>query len=398
MEKATFETKSSAVRFLSMFVCLVVLLSSVSDFGFSDAATAPLLYTNDSVFADWQETPPQTVDDVVYIPITMFIDLDYVYYFSNPKTGSFYLQNEITKEYLSFSLKTSDAYNGKTMIKINILVFNNTIYLPAIQTANNLGLYIEMNTDNTVVRLNDGSAKMPFSKLIALYTPIETPPVEDVVPPDDEIDDTPPTVDDTPPTPSTPDVPVTPTEPEKPVINPCDVYLCFKDPDVKNIDSLTVALKNGGLGATFFLSAEYIEANPQTVMSLYTDGYAIALYSANTHDDFDGYYAEITAANGYLERIIKQKTRLAASDGMKSEYRTQLEKRGYLTHQFEIIPSKYIYYSKTLAANVTSKFNFHATARVLMNSDITSVSALYEIARHINSYDVIASYTIDETF
>lgn len=255
-----------------------------------------------------------------------------------------------------------------------------------------------MNTDNTVVRLSDESAKMPFSKLIALYTPVETPPVDENVPPDNVPDDAPPAVDDVPPEQPTPVKPPIQTEPEKPTINPCNVYLCFKDPDVKNFDSLIVALKNGVLDATFFFSAEYIEKNPEKVATVYADGYSIGLYAKNTHADYDGFYAEITAANDYLERIVKQKTRLVASDGVISEYRVQLEKKGYLTHQFEITPSKYIYYSKTLANNVISGFNSYSKPRVLMNSDITSVSSLYEIAKHINSYGVIASCAIDETF
>ncbi len=399
MKETALKTKNAAVRFLSMFLCVLILLSAFSDFGTGDAATTPLLYINDTVFANWQDTPPQKLDGVVYIPITMFIDLEYVYYFSNPKTGSFYLQNEVTKEYLSFSLKTNDAYNGKTMIKIDILVFNNTIYLPAIQTANNLGLYLEMNTDNTIVRLSDESAKMQFSKLIAMYTPVETPPVTDPTPetPSDDtppaVDNTPPVVDDTPPTP-----PPVQTKPEEPVINPCEVYICFRDPDVKNLESLMIALKSGRISATFFLSSEYIDANPEKVLSIYTAGHSIALYAKNGHDSFDGFYGEITSANDYLERIIKQKTRLVALDGSENEYKAQIEQKGYLTHSYEITPSKYIYYSKTLSNTVITALNSHARARVLMNTDITSVTALYDIAKHINSYSIITSYAIDETF
>ena len=394
MEILTHRRKFPAARFLSVFLCVLLLFSLItSHFGMTKASATPLLYINDSVFPYWQETPPQTVDGIVYIPITMFIELENVYYFSNPKNGSFYLQNEITEEYLSFSLKTNDAYNGKSMLKINIQVFGNTMYLPAIETANNLGLYLEMNPDNSIVRLSDASAKLSFGQLTAMYTPQQTPPVVEkppettpVTPPNDSTQ--PPSVNDDHPITKPPEQ--TPQVVEK--ILPCDIYLCYANPNTDELASLLVALENENLGATFFFSHEYITENPESVMLINVKGYPTALRLDDKYTDFESYYAALTEANNALFRVTKQKTRLVATETMKNE----LKEAGYIPHSFDIIPQK-AYSSKALAKNVISKFNSYPRARVLMGTDITAVSALYEIGSHIEEHDVLHSYSIDET-
>ncbi len=389
MEAIARKRNFSAVKFLSLFLCLIMLFNIVP-FGTSTYAnpSIPLLYTNDSVFAAWEKTPPQKENGVVYLPLTMFVALDNLYYYSNPNTGSFYLQNEITNEYLSFSLKANGAYNGKTMLNIDIKVFNNTIYLPAIQTSDNLGLYVEMNSDKTIVRINDGSAKLSFSKLLELYTPVEKPPVQ--VP--DPIPDNPdnPNGNDDPPVDE-------PPIDDKPVINPSDVYLCFTDPDPKNISSLMVALENENLDATFFLSGEYIANNPKSVMLIHAKGYSTALYIKQSHSDFEALYEDITSANELLERITKQKTRvLSFKPKYDNEIIKKLENKGYKLHDFNIVPSSYTT-SKKLAEDVIAKINSSRTARVLLETNITSVSSIYEIGKYINSYSIVTSYAIDET-
>ncbi|MBE6689017.1 MAG: hypothetical protein E7588_07055 [Ruminococcaceae bacterium] len=399
MERAVRKNSYPAVRFLSVFLCVFMLFSFVS-VGTTPvrANTVPLLYTNDSVFSYWQKTPPQTADGVVYIPISMFIDLDNVYYYSNPKSGSFYLQNEITEEYLSFSLKTSDAYNGKAMIKINIKVFNDTLYLPAIETANYLGLYIEMNTDNTIVRLSDASAKLPFGKLIEMHTPpppVVTPPV--VTPPEDNNTNV-----ITPPAPSTDDPPVIKppvnTEPDEPEILPCDVYLFIADPDPTVIPSLFVALKKANLNAAFALSSEYIKNNPQSVLKIFVSQYPIALNADKDYTDVELLTRDINTSNLLLERITKQKTRIITlPSDIGSGIHEILEKSGYVTYKTNIKPTQKYSSSKALANHVISKFNSFPKANVLINADMTGVSAIYELGKHINSYDIINSLIPDET-
>lgn len=399
MEARTLKRKFPAVRFLSVFLCVFMLFSYLSCRVPTKAASAPLLYINDTVFASWQETPPQTVNGVVYIPITMFMELDNVYYFSSPKNGSFYLQNEITEEYLSFSLNTSDAYNGKNMIKIDIKVFNNTIYLPALETANHLGLYVEMNTDKTIVRLSDASARMSFSNLVALYTPAppvvdpspETPPVT-VTPPDVSTD--PPVTGNDQPTEQTP----IPQQPDTPVVHPCSVYLTFANPSGETLPSLLIALERQNIDVTFAFSSDYILKNSDSILDIFARGYTIAINANGNYSDALQLHEDVELANLLLQRITKQKTRVVTlPSDIGNGVINSLKTKGYVPHRINIVPQKNIYSSKKLAESVISKFNSYPKACVSMTSDITGISALYEIGKHIDSYDIINSYPLDET-
>lgn len=371
--KRTWHFKASAVRFLSMFLCVLMILSLTPIQAPRANSKLPQLYINDRVFADWEKTPPQIFDNVVYIPITMFMDIDSVYYFSNPKAGSFYLQNEITQEYLSFSLKTNDVYNGKGMIKINVRIFNNTMYLPAIQTANYLGLFVEeINSDKVIVRISDSSAAMSFSKLLALYDPIDTQPV------------TPPPVQTNP-------------TPDPPTINPCNAYISFVNPRKENLSSLLVALQNENLNATFFFTWDYMISNPDAVLQIYTEGHSAALSISGNYTDFEALYSDAEKANQLLERITKKKSRQVFVDSnCNLNLLNQLESKGYIIRKFNITPTN-TSSSKAIANSVISKMNSHKEAFIRLNTDIYSISSLYEIGKYISVNNSVHSYSLDET-
>lgn len=395
MTYTAYRNKTTAVRVLSLFFCAVFLLLSypVMPVG---AVGAPLMYINDTVFPDWQTTPVHTINGTAYIPITMFIDLDAVYYYSNPGVGTFYIQNETTEEYLSFSLKAiNDAYNGKGIIKIDIQVFHDTIYLPAIETANHLGLFVEMNSDNTVIRLSDSTAKMPFTKLLELYNPIiETP--GDEKPPVSSDDPTPVAPPDTP---DKPPVDNPPTEkPPEPVIIPCDLYMCYTDPQNSTLDDLITALESRDIPATFFLSNDYIKSYPQNVVKLYSQGYSIGIYCRSSGFETPEEALEsICSANSLLRKITKKKTRIITLSYENDALNKLLEQNGFNVHSFNIHSPSNPAYSGSVASAVTSALPGVSTAKILMASDMYSVSAVYEIGRFINSHDIIKKYTIDET-
>lgn len=392
MTHTACKIKTVAVKALSLLLCAVFLFLSCP-VQVVTAVGSPSMYINDTVFSDWSTTPMYNVDGVAYIPITMFIDLDAVYYYSNPGVGTFYIQNETTKEYLSFSLKAiNDAYNGKGMIKIDIRVFNDTIYLPAIETASQLGLFVEMNSDNTIIRLSDSTAKMPFSKLIELYNPVieapgdEKPSIVPEKPSGEEEHVTLPSQGDKPST----DTPSNENPPE-PAIVSCNLYLCFADPHTDTLDDLLTALESRSLASTFFLSYDYIKSNPKIVLKLYSRGYSIGLYGKEADNGID----EIYKANDLLRKITKKKTRIVALDSPGNT--ALLERNGFNVHSFNITSPFNPSSSKIVASAVTSALPGVSTAKILMQSDMYSVSAIYEIGRFINSHDIIHSREIDET-
>jgi len=399
MTCTAYRIKSAAVRILSLFLCAVFMLLSCP-VTVVHAAGAPLMYINDTVFPDWQSTPVHTIDGTVYIPVTMFIDLDAVYYYSNPGVGTFYLQNETTEEYLSFSLKAvNDAYNGKGMIKLDIQVFHDTIYLPAIETANQLGLFVEMNSDNTIIRLSDSTAKMSFTKLIERYNPVieapepEKPPVSSDTPGVTDPPVTPPDTPDKPPV----DDPVT-DDPPAPVIVPCDLYLCFTDPQSNTLDDLITALESRSLPATFFLSYDYIKSNQKNVIKLYTHGYSIGIFCENEKaGSSEKALEDIHYANNLLRKIIKKKTRIITLENADDSLNGLLVQNGFKVHSFNILSPSAPKNSSAVVSAVTSALPGVSIAKILMKSDMYSVSAIYETGRFINSHDIIKTYTIDET-
>lgn len=395
MTHTAYKIKTAAVKYLSLFFCAVFLFFSCPIHTVNATGT-PLMYINDTIFSNWQTTPIHTVGNTVYIPITMFIDLDAVYYYSNPGSGTFYLQNETTKEYLSFSLKTiGDAYNGKGMIKIDVQVFHDTIYLPAIETANNLGLFIEMNSDNTVLRLSDSTAKMPFSKLIELYNPIIDVPVEEKPPVYDNpsVTNPPPSSQITPPV-DNPSV----VDPPEPVIIPCDLYLCFTDPQTSTLDDLITALKSRTLPATFFLSENYIEKHPLDVIKLYSNGYSIGIYCDNTYgENTEKALQSVSGANNSLRKLTKTKTRTVVLGIADNDLNKQLVQNGFTVHSFNIHSPSKPSSSRAAASAVISALPGISTAKILMKSDMYSVAAIYEIGKFINSNDIIKTYAVDET-
>lgn len=399
MTHTAYKTKSVAVKLLSLFLCAVFFFLSYP-VTIVHAAGAPLMYINDTVFADWQTTPVHTINGSVYIPITMFIDLDAIYYYSNPSVGTFYLQNETTEEYLSFSLKAiNDAYNGKGMIKLDIQVFHDTIYLPAIETANHLGLFVEMNSDNTVIRLSDSSAKMSFTKLIELYNPvIEEPEIDKppISPNPPDVIEPPITVPDTPDKPPV-DKPVT-EDPPAPVIIPCNLYMCFTDPQSNTLNDLITALKSRNLPATFFLSRDYIKNNQKNVIKLYSHGYSIGIFCKNEKSGTsEEALEEVNYANNLLRKIIKKKTRVITLENVTDNLNDLLVQNGFKIHSFNIHSPSNPKSSIAVSSAIASALPGVSVAKILMNSDIYSVSAIYETGRFINSHDIIKSYTIDET-
>ncbi|MBQ9941305.1 MAG: polysaccharide deacetylase family protein [Clostridia bacterium] len=386
-QKIRLKTTENSLRILSLFLCVVLLLSFVPVIT-TTATDIPLLYLNDSFFSDWEITPPYTVDGVVYIPITMFTALDTVYYYSNPDVGTFYLQNSLTKEYLSFSLKSGSAYNGTSIIKMNIKVFHDTIYLPALETVKRLGLFLEMNPENTIVRLSDTSAKLPFSKLISLYTPITEPVV------------TPPSNNDTPPaqpdendnTDNPPDV----VEPV-PVIIPCDVSIGFKNPDPKNLDKLIVALESKKLPASFFLSSDYIENNPKDVLKIYSHGYSIGIAVSTDYSDNSQIISDVNRANDNLRRIIKQKTRILLIRNNKNNLLDFLSENGFTPHIFDFESPANPKTSKQVTDSIKEYLPGRSKIKLLIGSDIFSITSLYETGDFLNGNDIINLYGIDET-
>ena len=237
--------------FITMAICLIVpTVMSIAD------GDTPVVYRNDTKYTI-TEYPAKMINGTLHMPVSFFVGLQGIQYEFNRDNNSFYLRNQSTGRFFSYSFKSSGIVVDNSYLNTNFPIENSTVYLPLEYCADILSLKIEKVTSGNTkrVRLTDGSEKLSFKELIELYDP-STPSDSPVINPDN------------------PDNPTTSDTTEKTVYITIDVY-----PDTQ-AESLLDMLRSWGEKATFFFTDEAITTNPESVLRAFGSGNGVAITSA----------------------------------------------------------------------------------------------------------------------
>ena len=225
----------------------------------TDENVVPNLFKNDAAFGNHKRFPLVVHNNVHYVPLEMFIGLADTRLNYGYSSNYFYLSRERSSRYISFDVENNlvtthnlDPYTLETKL------FYSTRYIPAAEVAKVLGITMEIyeNREEGVyaLRLSDSKAKLSFSELVKIYSPIkkEEP---DVVPPDG---------------------PVTP--PDNPTVTPeignRYIYLSADVFDFRNIPAVLSLLDYSipKSSFTFFVSSEDILDHSDVIRQIIASG------------------------------------------------------------------------------------------------------------------------------
>ncbi len=164
----------------------------------TDENVVPNLFKNDTAFGNHKRFPLVVHNNVHYVPLEMFLGLADTRLNYGYSSNYFYLSRERSSRYISFDVENNlvtthnlDPYTLETKL------FYSTRYVPAAEVAKVLGITMEIyeNREDGVyaLRLSDSKAKLSFSELVKIYSPIKKdepivlPPDDPIVPPDNPI-------------------------------------------------------------------------------------------------------------------------------------------------------------------------------------------------------------------
>ena len=239
------------ILFIVMAICLIVpTVMSVAN------GDTPVVYRNDTKYTI-TEYPAKMINGTLHLPVSFFVGLQGIQYELNRDNNSFYLRNQSTGRFFSYSFNSTGIVVDNSFLNISFPIENSTVYLPLEYCADILSLKIETVVSGSIkrVRLTDGSEKLTFEELIELYDPT-SPTDSPIINPDN------------------PDNPIDPDKDTKTVYITIDVY-----PDTK-ADKFLDMLRDWGEKATFFFTKEALETNPESVLRAFGSGNGIAITSA----------------------------------------------------------------------------------------------------------------------
>lgn len=305
------------VRFLAFFFALTLLFSysvvpmaSVNDARFAsyvnmgenvekNGYVVPNLFRQDSVYSNVQKFPLVVQNGVEYVPLSMFIlysnvDVNY------SKTGeNFFLVNNNNNRYISFNVEEGIAstHDGD-LLKLPVVVFNKTRYVPARTVAIVLGFTCETYDDAQkgiyAFRISDGRSKNTLSQLIQPYIQAwdESRSKDD------------------PPTP--------PIQQEDPLDNvaPRRIALCYANVSYSDTSAILGVLDGYRIKASFSVTEEDILERTSLVRDIYVSGHSL-LVTADVEGDTpeecaENYINGLEKANKALVKILNKKTRMCA--------------------------------------------------------------------------------------
>ncbi len=252
--------------------------------------TVPTLFKNDAVFTNYKRFPLVVQDDIEYVPIEMFSGMSGVEINTRLSNLNFYIENKTSGAYISFDVQTDlvTTHEFESYL-LPTKLFYQTRYVPAREVARVLGInceiYDSIEDGVYALRFADKRAKLSFSELIKLYSPIKKDPVP------------PPVITEDP-------------QPPKVDIGTRTIYLSFELSGFGYVRSLIDTLYTNGVKATFFCSADGILENPDTVRKIINQGHSIGLLidGSNTYESF-------YRAKEALRLVTKKSTRLVRISG-----------------------------------------------------------------------------------
>ena len=246
--------KKSRLIAIILFITMAICLNALSVISVADGDT-PVVYRNDTKYTI-TEYPAKMINGTLHLPVSFFVGLHGIQYEFNRDNNSFYLRNQSTGRFFSYSFNSSGIVVDNSFLNISFPIENSTVYLPLEYCADILSLKIEKSVSGSTkrVRLTDGSERLTFEELVELYDPTN--------PSDSPI--------------INPDNPDNPTDPDK---NTKTVYITIDVYPNTQTDKFLDMLRDWGEKATFFFTKEAIETDPESVLRAFGSGNGIAITS-----------------------------------------------------------------------------------------------------------------------
>lgn len=302
------------VRFLAFFFALTLLFSfavipmasgndarfdsyiNMGENAVKNGYAVPNLFRQDKVYSNIQKFPLVVQNGVEYVPLSMFIlyssvDISY------SKIGEgFFLVNKNNNHYISFNVEEGIAstYDGD-LLKLPVVVFNKTRYVPARTVAIVLGFTCETYDDPQkgifAFRISDGRSSKTLAQLLEPYmTDLNLPSKDDPTPP--------------------------PVQQEDPLDNVATrrVSICYANASYKETTKILRVIDGYRMKASFSLTKEEILENTNLVRDIYVSGHSVlvtAKATGNTPEECGANFVKgLEEANASLLKVLKLKTRM----------------------------------------------------------------------------------------
>ncbi len=277
--------KKTRLRALALFTVISIVALSLA-FITSANGSQPIIYRNDTKYSI-TEYPVEIVNGVAHLPVSFFIGLKNVRYANSTRPVGFYLTNEKTGRFFSFSADVSSIMVDSELTDISFPIINSTVYLPLEYCAEILSLKIEKKTDGkaTRIRVSDGSERLNFDELIELYDPTETPDDPPVITPERPLDPTPPVERDS-----------------------RALHLTFNVIGASNIDEILELLDEQDTNATFFFDKDACIKNPSSLVRAFVSGHEIGIYLSDSQAEPKSVNDAIYSVLNFYTRLCKAKT------------------------------------------------------------------------------------------
>ncbi|MBE6612558.1 MAG: hypothetical protein E7632_08695 [Ruminococcaceae bacterium] len=336
--------KPKHISALSVVLCLMIVFSAIviTRTEVNAASPYPLMYYNDRAWPRRDSRPMEIVYSTIYVPVTLFAQLNGVSVKINEGQNLFIINNN-DEYWLTFNVKYDYAYTQDfTQMYWRSAYYHGENYVPVESVCSHLRLNYEEIvspvTGEVAIRVSDGSQKKTLEQLVrencAGFFPPETePPV--TLPPD---------TDTTPPVTLPPDTETTIPAPE---LGERTVYITVEDSPGKYTEEILQVLDDFGYPATFFVIGDNVIENAGLLSQIAAKGHAIGLHTMthNTADltDSDAILADIEAENALLSRVIKQKSRIWRApegserlDSLTPEVKLALRHSGYAIWDYNV--------------------------------------------------------------
>ncbi|MBQ7400078.1 MAG: hypothetical protein IJZ20_02970 [Clostridia bacterium] len=299
------------VRFLAFFCVFTLLFSSFfmpsasdNDARFStyvnmgknaveNGYAIPNLFRQDGVYSNIQRFPLVVKNGVEYVPLSVFILYSDVEVSYSKTSENFFLVNNKNNHYISFNVKegVASTHDGD-LLKLPVLIFNKTSYIPARTVAVVLGFscetYDDPQTGIYAFRVSDGKSQKTLSQLLTPYIESNKELIEPL-PPIIEVD---------------------PLED----IAERRVSICYANASYGDMETLLGVLDWYKVKASFSVTKEDILDRTNLVRQMFVSGHSLLVTApadGNTAKECAQSFVEgLDGANDALVKTLRRKTRM----------------------------------------------------------------------------------------
>lgn len=353
--------KMHFIKSFALVMAMLTLFLSISVFTNVSAASGYTLYVNDEPWYTQTLYNWQKINQVYYVPISLFLNINGVEISSNQalKTvtisrGKKYMSIETENKQFAYTEESGEFYFKTYELKSGI------IYVPASIVCNYFGFDLSIYGANEAIRICDGTQKLTFYETLLIHNPSLV-------------------------------LKESGGTKYNPIKTDANVaYFMFDDAPNENTDAILDLLEKYNCKATFFLSYSRIIKYPLLVNKIIINGHGIGLICDSAVNSYEEFYNSIGLANDALYSIAKIKTRITRiSDSCNFEISQDdildLRKKGYVLWDKNIDSFDNVKYasSEKVVQRIVEQMSDYKSFTVSFHGNTVSVNAFNTILRYI---------------